>query len=202
MRNDRRAAHGDGDARAGHARLQGAGLGRPHEHGVPQPEVVGRADAGQAVGPPQDQAEDDQHHAHEPFGAQALLDQVVQGGTDHGGGDGRSQQQPGQALVHPLDGPPPQRAHGGTGEHHQVAPEVGGGTHEGAHVEGDVEGAVEVGVAGELPPPEEPRHQDQVAAGGDGQELRQALDDAQDDGVDEGHAGVRRRSCSRRRWPA
>ena len=46
-----------------------------------------------------------------------------------------------------------------------------------------------LGVAGEVVPAEQPRHEAQVAARGDRQELGEALDDAEDEGVDERHIG-------------
>ena len=56
-------------------------------------------------------------------------------------------------------------------------------------MQGDVERLLEVGAAGEVVPAERPRRQQQVAARRDRQELGEALDDAQDDGVQDWHAG-------------
>lgn len=145
--------------------------------------------AGERVGGGQEQAEDDEHEGDQPDLAEVIVDRALQQGADDGAGDGGEQEEPGQALVRRADGPVPDRRQPGTGQAAQIPAEVDHGGDEGAGVEGDVEGLVQVDVgrAVELLPAEQPWHQDQVPARGDGQELRQSLGDAQDDGVEDGN---------------
>ncbi len=143
---------------------------------------------GQAVGHQQDEPEHDQQHRDEPDLAQVVADGRLQQRPDGGRGQGRQGQQPRLPLVGLRHPPRSQRGPRGPGQPDQVVPEVGRRPHERAQVQGHVERAVEVGVglAGQLRPPEEPRDEDQVPAGRDGEELRQPLDDPEHDGVQDG----------------
>jgi len=70
-----------------------------------------------------------------------------------------------------------------------VAPEVGDQREEGAQVQGDVEGLVQLRVLEEEVPVEQPGDDQQMPGTGDRQELGESLDDAQDDGLQDGQGG-------------
>ncbi len=75
----------------------------------------------------------------------------------------------------------------GAAQAHEVVAEVGDGAEQGPQVEGDVERLLQRLVAREVVPPEQPRHQDEVARRRDREVLGEPLGDAQDDGVDDRH---------------
>ena len=82
------------------------------------------------------------------------------------------------------------RARQDADERLEVGPEVGAeidhGADERAHVQRHVERLVQGRIVHDVPP-ERPRHQDQVAAARDRRKLGDPLDDAQDDGLQDGH---------------
>ncbi len=80
----------------------------------------------------------------------------------------------------------------------ELCPEVRDYCHERSEVQRDVERAVEAFVLFEVRPVEQPGHEDQVPRRRDGQELREALDGAQNERLPVGErtgAARRRRGC-------
>ena len=72
---------------------------------------------------------------------------------------------------------------------HEVVAEVADDGDQRAEVQRHVERLLDRRVTGEVVPAEQPRHQQQVPAGGDGQELGEPLHEAEHDGVEDGHGG-------------
>ena len=155
------------------------------------PELLVLQTLGGAVGHVKHEAKDDEHGGDQPRLTEVVLDHLFEEGTDDGTGYGREKQQPRQALLGRLDAAPRRRSQPGGDQLRQVPPEIGDGADEGAGVEGDVEGLVEVLEVVELVPVEQPGHEDQMAARRDREELRQALGDAQHDGVQDGNVSSR-----------
>jgi hypothetical protein len=95
--------------------------------------------------------------------------------------DRRDEHEPGHTLVGTLDAASADRVDPGAYESHDVAPEVRGDGDECSEVQRDVERLVEAVVLLEVRPVSGPRHEDEMTRGGDRQELREPLDDAEDE---------------------
>ena len=136
------------------------------------------------VGPLEHEAEHDQVDADQDRVAELLLDRAREQRANDRAGDGRQQQQPREAGVDRVDGAHPDRVERGDEIAREVAPEVPHRGDERAEVQRDVERLLQRVVAVEVVPAEKVRDEEQVPARRDGQELGQALDDAEDDGVE------------------
>ena len=167
-------------------------------------EALDRPDALRAlVGEAQEEAEHDERDGDERDRAQLLVDACHRTAPPiRNAGTEREDEQPGQAAL-------PRRrlvaledhAQAVPGVDDEVAPEVGDDRDERPDVQRHVEGLLDAlaAAAGEVVPVEQPGDQQQVARRRDGQELRQALHDPEDDGVEDGHRALAR-GVGYRRW--
>ena len=104
-----------------------------------------------------------------------VLDRILADGAGDRRRDRRGEDPPCNVLVLGLDAAAAERREPGAQVPHDIGPEVDDDGDERSEMEGDVEGLVEVGVRLQVVPVRDPWDEDQVARGGDRQQLGQAL---------------------------
>ena len=122
----------------------------------------------------------------QPGLAELLLDRVLEQGPGDRAGDRADHERPCDPLVgrrHPASADRSEPRCRVAGD---ILTEIDEGPEQRPHVEGDVEGLLDVGVADQHPS-EHPRDQDQVTRAGDRRELRRPLHEAEDDRLDDAH---------------
>ena len=165
----------------GHAGRQSERLGEAHDERLPKSQVAHRACLRRPIRPVQEQRAGGEEDENLPRLAEVVGDRVLTREPDDAGWNGGDEHEPRDPLVGPLDAAPTHRVEPGTHETDDVAPEVGADRHERPQVECDVEGLVEAVVLLEVRPVGAPGNEDEVPRGRDGQELRQTLDDPEDE---------------------
>ena len=156
-------------------------LREPHDDRVPETEVTHRLRLSRAVGPVQKQRAGCEQDEDLPGLAEVVGDGVLADETCDAGRNRGDEDEPRDPLVGRCDAPASDRADPRAHQPDDVAPEVGADGDERAEVERDVERLVEAVVLLEVRPLGCPRDEDQVAGRRDRQELRQALDDPEDE---------------------
>ena len=142
-------------------------------------QVADRSRRRPPVGPAEQEPEAGEEDRDLPRLAEVPRDDVLERDADQPRGDRRRDDDPRDPLVRRRDRATTERPEPRDDERLQIAPEVGPHRDERPEVQRDVERLVEGVVRLEVLPLEEPRNEDQVARGRDGQKLRRALDEAE-----------------------
>ena len=180
-------ARGDRDPGTRDARLQRERLCRADEQPGPgtdrvEPAVLSR----DAVHDVEHDPHHGEHHGDQHRLPELVLDHRLERRARDHARDRADDDRPREALVGVSDRACATRRD----ERLQIGPQVGAeidhGAEERAHVQGDVERLVERRIVDDVPS-QRPGHEDQVAAARDGRELGDPLDDAEDDGLQDGH---------------
>ena len=135
--------------------------------------------SGGPVGDPQHDSENGQEDRDLPGLAELGDDEVLAECPDDGGGHRGEHDQPGQALLRPIDAPVANGAEPGDESAAMSRRKYAVTATSVPKCRADVEGRVEGVVLLQIRPVCEPGHEDEVAGRRDGQKLGQALDDTE-----------------------
>ena len=160
--------------------MQGRSLRRADNDCVADLERVHVPAGGALVGDPEDDGEHGQEDRDLPGLTEVLGDECLAGAADDHGRNRRDEQEPGDPLVRAGNGAA-RKERNRRDVPREVLPEVRDDGDQGAEVEGDVEGLVELVVLLEAGPVGQPGHEDQVSGRRDRQELGRPLHQAEDE---------------------
>ena len=132
---------------------------------------------------PQQHAEEREVDRDLPRRAEMLFDHIRSDRACDRSRDRRCKDEPGDLLVSRPDRPAADGTEPGGDEAQDVRPEVRDDGDQCPEMQRDVERLVEVRVLLEVTPVAEPRDENQVAGGGDREQLGEALDDAEGEGL-------------------